>query len=186
MAKQMRRAFGTIQYGHLDSERFESVEHYYEEVIPEICKDTRLYAGAFALEIGEKTDRVHIGFYIECLHPMRSSTLRNAFELYEPKHEAVFRTVRDAQGSWNYCVGAGRYEEKEAIDRSQFGEPTLYGAAEKVNLQTLITMVMDGESLSAIRKEHPYEYAVHRHRLHGFYYDYDRVLRGVSIGHADP
>lgn len=185
-SKQLRRAYGTIQYGHLDSEKYDSIEDYFENFVKvEIPKDTRLHAAAFAMEIGEKTSRVHIGFYIEC-EPLRTSTLRNAFDLYEAKHEAAFQTVRDARGSWNYCAGEGRYENKDALERMRFGEPTLYGEAEKVNLQSLVVRIMDGDNLSAILIDHPYEYAVHRARLHGFYYDYDRVLRGEPIGYLEP
>lgn len=171
---QLRRATGTIQFGHLDADKYDDIEVYWGS-IPKFCSDERLTAGAFALEIGEKTGRVHIQFYIEFRDRLRTQTLRNIFDLHESKHEQAFRRVLNAEGSWNYCTGQGpRYKDKHAEDRYQFGNPILYGSADGAGkLQDLVNMVIEGDSLTTIMKADPYAWAVHRTRIIPFFHDWN-------------
>lgn len=171
---QLRRATGTIQYGHLDVDFYDDIHDYWER-LPILAGDDRITAGAFALERGEKTGRVHIQFYIEFRDRLRTQTLRSIFDLFEPKHEQAFRRVINAQGSWNYCVGEGpRYQDKDAIDRYQFGNPILYGSSDGPGkLQDLVNMVIEGDSLTTIMKADPYAWAVHRTRIVPFFHDWN-------------
>lgn len=173
---QLRRATGTIQYGHLDSEIYESMNQYWEEALQPILAQSVFTAGAFALERGEKTNRLHIQFYVEFDDRLRTSTLRNLFDLFLPKHSAAFQRVIDAQGSWDYCTGTGRYADGksgEVEDRYQFGTPKLYGPKEGTSLRRLVGMVMDGSTLKEIMTEEPYAYCVHRSRITAFWMDWN-------------
>ncbi len=171
MALQLRRATGTIHEAHLDIDQWDGIDHYFQDFI-ESQMPKEISAGAFALEVGEKTGRTHIQFYIEFNDRLRTSTLRGLFDLGLPKHEAAFNRVYDAQGSWDYCSGTGRYAGKKAIQRVVFGDPKLYGTAKQPRLAELVEMVIDGNSLKDIMRHSPYAWAVHRQRIVSFYYDW--------------
>lgn len=175
---QLRRATGTIQYGHLDADEYDNLEDYWER-LPKLLTDERLSAGAFALEIGSKTNRLHIQFYIEFSDRLRTQTLRNIFDLHLPKHEACFRRVMDAQGSWDYCSGTGRYSDKDNEDTHVFGDPKLFGESKSANLRQMVQMVIEGDTLLEIMKADPYAWTVHRHRIVQFWHDWNGSSPGM-------
>lgn len=176
MALQLRRATGTIHEAHLDLDEYDGIVAYFEDFI-ESQMPKEISAGAFALEVGEKTKRTHIQFYVEFNDRLRTSTLRGLFDLALPKHEAAFNRVYHAQGSWDYCSGTGRYSGKEAIGRVVFGDPKLYGAEKHPSLADMVEMVIDGNNLDSIMRHSPYAWAVHRHRIVQFYTDWHHISR---------
>lgn len=164
MSLQIRRTAGTIQYGHLNPEKYSDMVDYFQE-LGKIIQNKKISAGAFALEVGEETGRMHIQFYMEFEDRVRTSQLRNWFDLHLPKHESAFRRVIDARGAWDYCAGIGRYAEKPAIGRHVFGDPRLHGSETNVKLADLVQMVIDGNDLRSIMLHNPYAWTVHRHRI---------------------
>lgn len=164
----LRRSTGTIQFGHLDAEVYEDMHHYWECLIATDFEKLGFIAGSFALEIGERTQRVHIQFYVEHKRK-RLSTLVTNFNFISQKSQAVFQTVIDAVGSWEYCTGTGKYEGKECISRHKFGVPKLYGTSAKADLKMLVDLVISGDTLDDIMQNHPYSFCVHQHRLVPFY-----------------
>lgn len=167
---QLSRCFGTIHAGHL-SEDFLTVEEYYYYLRDEMDLDW-VHAGAFALEEGGKLGRTHIQFYMEHKRK-RPRTMSRLFGLTT---EYVFRTVISATGSWDYCTGEGRHEDKPAKDRFQFGDPLLTETGNKADLKMLVGLVVSGTSPQDILKEHPYAYTVHRKRIWDLYFD----LKGLD------
>lgn len=161
---QLRRAFGTIHEGHCHPGwDVANMFHFLKSHL-----DIKQYsAGALALEETEQGN-LHIQFYVECL-PKRLSTMAKDFFVTT---EAVFDIVRDAEGSWNYCTGSGRYEDKPAFERHQWGTPVLYGGTAKADLKHLVDLVISGAELDDIMRSNPYSYCVHRSRIVQFHADW--------------
>lgn len=156
----LRRSFGTIHEGHLPEGI--SLEEYYYNNLDLVFFESKGYtAGAFALEVGEATNRMHIQFYVEHSRK-RPSTLAKDFGLSTP---AVFDRVKDAQGAWNYCTGTGSHKGKEAISRFEFGSPKLHGDTHRADLKLMVSLIIDGSHPVEILKEYPYAYCVHRRRI---------------------
>lgn len=174
----MRRCFGTIHAGHLDSSWYEAppstldsrtgLRAFYEHLSTILPANPDIFSGAFALEEGEETGRMHIQFYIECKRK-RPSTLAKLMGL---STGAVFDIVRDAGGAWEYCTGTGRHEGKPALDRFSFGTPKLAGSSARADLKLLVDLVIAGDTLNEICNSYPYAWCVHRDRLIKFYRDY--------------
>ncbi len=133
---------------------------YFEELK---SKDWSKYrAGAFALEVGDKTARVHIQFYVERRRPVSFTTYGREFGCMEHSHQ----TVRHPKGSWDYCTGQGVHEGKFAIDRFQFGEPVLYGNTEDSHsLKWCVEQIISGDHPASILRRNPYAWAVHSTRI---------------------
>ena len=166
---QLRRSFGTIHAGHLNI-GWLTVEDYYMHLRDSelLHGDDRITYAAFALEQGEESGTIHVQFYMEHSR-MLPSTLANLLDI---STGAVFDVVRDAQGSWDYCTGTGRYDDKPAMSRFQFGTPKLFGSSAKADLQALVSMVIEGENLESIMRQFPYSYCVHRARIVAFHNDW--------------
>lgn len=177
-APQFRRSFGTIHMGHLP-ERFSSLEEYFHNLNPdnEVHDWADYTAGAFALEEGSVTQRKHIQFYVEHKRK-RPATLASDFYL---STGAVFDSVRDAKGSWDYCTGSGAHRDKPALDRFQFGTPKLHGDTQRADLKMLVNLAMDGIQPEELVIAYPYAWAVHRQRMICFYRDWERVQRGHGL-----
>ncbi len=186
MVKQLRRACGTIHLGHIDPEYYaelpqdaEDKEQFFNEyldfLIPHLDESNGYRAGAFALEYGEKTGRLHVQFYVEfqSSSPKRLTTLVKEWRLTVPE---VFDTVRSAKGSWNYCAGQGDYEDKGGVIRRYvFGEPLLFGTDKRTGLAEMVTMVIDGASLKEIMLSDPYAWSIHRARIYQLYLDWNNM-----------
>lgn len=173
----LRRSFGTIFAGHLSDRSNDDLQGYWDTVITCLHERPGFNAGAFALERGEDTGRLHIQFYIE--HDRkRPETLATQMELTT---SAVFDVVRDAAGSWAYCTGTGAHSKKSAEKRHEFGTPKLHGDTQKADLRMMVGLVMDGIQPEDLIRTYPYAWAVHRQRLMAFYRDYDRVSRGLMV-----
>ena len=164
---QLSRCTGTIQQGHVADETMdiEAYFYYLQETLPSL---EWIHAGAVALEVGEKTNRTHIQFYLE--HDRkRPSTIAKRIGI---STEFAIRTVISATGSWDYCSGSGRYENKTGvIDRFSFGEPLLTETGNKADLKMLVSLIVTGSTPQDILKEHPYAYTVHRQRIWNLYLD---------------
>lgn len=160
----LRRSTGTIHWGHLDPNLYPDISSYFQAIKETDWPALGFLAGAFALEIGEKTGRPHVQFYVEHKRK-RLNTLVVNFNLSSHKHAAVFDTVRDAEGAWAYCTGTAKYEGKPAADRFRFGSPKLFGTSAKADLKMLVDLVIQGEDIDSIMRMHPYAFAVHQHRI---------------------
>lgn len=173
----LRRSFGTIHAGHLIDQEQDGLEGYWTGVVLALQELRGFNAGAFALERGEDTGRLHIQFYIE--HDRkRPETLATQMGLTT---SAVFDVVRDAAGSWAYCTGTGAHSKKSAEKRHEFGTPKLHGDTQKADLRMMVGLVMDGIQPEDLIRTYPYAWAVHRQRLMAFYRDFDRVSRGLMV-----
>lgn len=162
----LRRAFGTIHEGHCPNGW--DVYNLFTWMKTQLdWPDRGYHAGAFALEETE-SGNLHIQFYFECTRK-RISTMANDWCVSTP---SVFDVVRDPTGSWDYTTGSGRYEDKPALDRFQWGSPSLYGGTAKADLKMLVDLVINGNTLPEIMTMHPYAYCVHRSRLVAFYDDW--------------
>lgn len=164
---QLRRAFGTIHEGHCHEGW--DVSNLFIFLKSHLNHD-QYTAGALALEETAEGN-LHIQFYVECT-PKRPSTMAKDFLVTT---EAVFDVVRDANGSWDYCTGAGRHADKPAFERHQWGDPVLYGGTARADLKALVDLVIGGSDLKEIMKGNPYSYCVHRSRIRKFYYDWNDV-----------
>lgn len=162
----LRRAFGTIHEGHCPP-NWEITELWDWLIHQTDWPDKGYHAGAFALEETE-SGNIHIQFYFECTRK-RTSTMANDWMVSTP---AVFDIVRDPAGSWDYCSGAGRHENKPAMDRFTWGTPILYGGTTSADLRMLVDLVIEGNDLPQIMHAYPYAYCVHRMRLVAFYDDW--------------
>lgn len=164
---QLSRSTGTIQQGHVADEQLdiEAYFYYLQETLPTL---EWIHAGAFALEIGEKTHRKHIQFYME--HDRkRPRTIAKRMGITT---EFAIRTVISASGSWDYCTGTGRYENKTGVvDRFSFGEPILTDTGNKADLKMLVGLIVTGSTPKDILMEHPYAYTVHRRRIWDLFLD---------------
>lgn len=165
----LRRCTGTIHYGHLDPDKYSDISEYFDAITQCDWEGAGFHAGAFALEVGEKTNRLHIQFYVEHKRK-RLNTLVHQFDLGSKFHAAVFDVVRDAQGSWEYCSGTGKYEGKKAAMRFKFGNPKLFGTSAKADLKVLVDLVISGDDLNDIMRSHPYSFCVHQNRIVPFYH----------------
>lgn len=178
----LRRSFGTIHVGHIsdvvEGDRLDDGLREYWERVVRSCSDLPGFnAGAFALERGEQTGRLHIQFYIE--HDRkRPETMATQMGLTTA---AVFDVVRDAGGAWAYNTGTGAHAGKDAEARYEFGTPKLHGDSQKADLRMMIGLVMDGIPPEDLIKTYPYAWAVHRSRLIDFYRDYARAQRGYDF-----
>ena len=183
MVKQLRRATGTIHIGHIDeayyderpdiNDREEFFSQYLDYLIPHLTEENGYRAGAFALERGEKTGRVHIQFYVEFMSssPKRLSTLCREWRLGVPE---VFDKVRSAKGAWNYCAGLEDYADKFAFRRHVFGEPVLFGTDSRTNLRDLVALALEGAPLREIMMSDPYAWCIHRGRIVSLWMDLHR------------
>jgi len=173
---QLRRCFGTMHLNHVNPDIYgdyskyadDNYETYWRSVLEQLkqrlAKAKGYHSGAFALELGDVTQRIHIQFYVEHT-PKRFQTLARDFGVL---HEEVFQTVIDAKGAWEYCTGLGKHVEKFAFARFTFGTPKLAGSREKIALTDLVNLYISGVELHKIMKLHPYAYCVHRDRLRKF------------------
>ena len=161
----LRRSTGTIHSGHLPEDiDIESYWDLFQKTLPVL---DGYNSGAAALELTEKGN-LHIQFYLE--HDRkRTSTLAKDLGL---STEYCFSKVKSAKGSWAYCTGTGKYEDKPAESRFMFGDPILYGDDQRADLQHLVSLVIDGAELGQIMKEYPYAWCVHRDRIIKFYNDW--------------
>lgn len=168
---QIRRCFGTIHQGHLESG---TIEDYFDSLLPKLEANSDYLAGAFALERGEDTSRVHIQFYCEHTRK-RTSTLAADFGL---RSEYVFDKVRDAPGAWAYCTQTGAHREKAGVIRSfTFGVPKLHGQSQRADLKLLVQLAMDGVTPEEMMRAYPYAWCVHRARMLAFFKDWDDLKR---------
>lgn len=168
---QLRRAFGTIHEGHCyDGWDIPNLFIFLKSHLDR----SEYLSGAMALELTE-SENMHIQFYIECRIPKRPATMAKDFLVTT---EAVFDTVRDATGSWQYCTGTGeRHKDKPALDRFDWGTPVLYGGTAKADLKALVDLVISGATLAEIMRGNPYSYCVHQARISRFYYDWTDEVR---------
>lgn len=187
--RRTRRSCGTIHLGHLDEQYFaiekagegEGVYAFFESLKSRDWVGMGYTAGAFALEIGERTERVHIQFYVE--HGQkRATTLAKQFGVERP--EVFYDTVKSPSAAWDYCVGQGKFEDKQAFDRFIFGDPILFGGSEgERTLSWCVNRIMSGVTPADVMRENPYAYAVHRERIWNLYRDLlEFEQRGVLTG----
>ena len=137
------------------------------------------HAGAFALERGDETDRVHIQFYVE--HGQKTAaTLARQVGIAVP---AVFYdTVRSAKGAWDYCTGLGKHAAKPAIARFSWGEPTLFGSTEAdTSFRWCVDEILSGARPEDILRANAYAYAIHRQRIWTLFSDLGQLERNGSI-----
>jgi len=177
---QLRRAFGTINFGNFnedakpepvaydDREKF--LSQYLDYLKTVITPKNGFRAGAFASELGE-TGNHHIQLYIEMTTAKRLSTLARVFKC----DREVFQTVRSPADAWAYCTGTGQHTGKFAFERWDFGDPVLWGLETQTKLRDLVQQVLDGATLQEIMKNDPYAYCVHRDRICKFYDDWNDV-----------
>lgn len=107
--------------------------------------------------------------FISNMTEKRTTTLARDLGL---STEYCFDKVKSAKGSWSYCTGTGKYEDKPAVSRMSFGDPILYGDDQRADLQHLVSLVIDGVELGQLMKEYPYAWCVHRDRIMKFYNDW--------------
>lgn len=167
-----RRAFVTIQLGSILDQNYaelakksniETPMNMFYQELKKIFSSKIFRAGAFALEVGSKTQRCHIQGYVELKQPRSWQWFGNTFGTLN----TCFNTVYDAQGSWDYCSRTGRYSEKEGVlETHVFGEPVLHGASEsKADLKKCVSWIQSGLHPTHILREAPYAYTVHCQRI---------------------
>lgn len=184
MTRRTRRSFGTIHAGHLGEEYSslikreggeEAIQAYYERLRALPWTDMGYTAGAFALERGERSGRVHVQFYVEHSQK-RASTLAKQFMLQV--EQVFYDTVRHAAGSWAYCTGQGKYAEKEALDRFRFGDPVLFGGSEAdSSLRWCVDQLLSGSTPEDLLRDNAYAYCVHRQRIWALHTDLNHIER---------
>ena len=174
----IRRSTGTIHEGHLPPSI--TVMDYWDMLSKTLPTLEGYNAGAAALELTQN-DNLHIQFYFE--HDRKRVTTL-ARDLGVTTH-AVFSKVRHARGSWEYCSGTGKYEDKPALARFTFGDPILHGDDQRANLQHLVACIIDGADLQELMKEYPYAWCVHRDRLLKFYQDWTFGISEIQRPHNE-
>ena len=177
-----RRAFGTIHLGHILDESYSEMakKNAGDYEIPmtlffdEIKKKSypRLFrAGAFALEVGSQSNRIHIQFYIELKQARSWSWYEKQFGVLS----TCFQKVRDAPGAWRYCTGQDG-DKTGVLELWSFGDPVLHGSTEsKADLKQCVAWIVDGYHPTMILREHPYAYCVHRARIWALWNDIQRL-----------
>lgn len=171
-AKRVRRAFMTMNVGHIGQVTQESSDAFMKAKFEDLTKmepPANVRAIALALEKGEKTGNWHIQGYVELRAGRSYAYYANLFNCME----TAFSEVKDAAGSWQYCTGTGKHEGKQGVhDRWTYGEPALYGGKEsRADLRKCVELIVDGNHPTFILKHYPYAYTVHRTRIWRLYVD---------------
>lgn len=186
--RRTRRSVGTIHVGHLMPRWTElaqgqgeeiAMHAFFEELRQREWETLGFTSGAFALERGNETDRVHIQFYIE--HGQKTATtLSRQVGVAVP---AVFYdTVRSAKGSWDYCTGRGKHAVKPAIARFSWGEPTLFGSTEAdTSFRWCVDEILAGARPEDLLRQNAYAYAVHRQRIWTLFSDLAQLEKNGRI-----
>ena len=188
--KRVRRAFATMNVGHLSPRRPPTLEWCESQENPELFMinefdrlirikyPDNVRAVALALEKGEKTGNWHIQAYVELKAGRSYAYYARLFSCME----TAFSEVKDAAGSWQYCTGTGKYEGKQGVhDRWEYGEPVLYGGKEsRADLRKCVELIVDGNHPTYILKHYPYAYTVHRTRIWRLYVDL-RELKNKGV-----
>jgi hypothetical protein len=149
----------------------EKIEH---DPAQSIAGSTPLSHISMALETGDD-GRTHVQAYLEFKAPVYLKSLKEIFQCeYQPPDG---KEVKNARGAYEYCTGTGRYHDKHAHRRFQWGEARAQGSVTDSNLKVAVDLIVAGHHPHDVAKANPYAYACHSRKIWDLY----QALRGKDI-----